>query len=178
MGVRKLVSRLNSTRRPKDEKETPDNNDGGAVNEDDPPSPSQRRVSSGDNMPELAPYIAKPAKGLRKAAISNRHPSSREHHTKPEEPRPTDYLYFGEGTSSANISRSLSTQARTSSATDRSQTSSRAHYVPNPTGKDTSGFPAAGLDQHTSQMGYSSVTYGGSLQYDYAGTQQNAGPGL
>ncbi|KAI1078952.1 hypothetical protein F5B20DRAFT_545658 [Whalleya microplaca] len=179
MSVRKLISRLRSTKDLKDEKALNDD-DGVLDGADDPSTSSQQKACTEENAPELGRYTSKPAKGLRKASISKRRPLSQEYRSEPKEPKPTDYLYFGEGTSSANISRSLSTQSqvRTSGVSRQSQTSSKVPYTPGPTGKNASGFPSNGLDQHTNQMGYSSITYGGSLQYDFAGIQQNAGPGV
>ena len=80
--------------------------------------------------------------------------------------QPTDYLYFGEGSSGY--------PARHTAANGTSQqggSSNGPRYTPgNPSGRDNSGYLATGLNNNT-QMGYSNLTYGGSLQYNFAGTQ-------
>lgn len=79
--------------------------------------------------------------------------------------KPTDYLYFGEGSSGYHPRHTVtnSTNQQGNGATTLPQG--------NPSGRDHSGYLATGLSNITSQMGYSSLTYGGSLQYNYAGTQ-------
>ncbi|KAK2607329.1 hypothetical protein N8I77_006009 [Diaporthe amygdali] len=83
--------------------------------------------------------------------------------------KPSDYLYFGEGSSGHHarrtVSNSTSQQGRPSNGPNYTKAGSG-----NPSGRDNSGYLATGLNNNT-QMGYSNLTYGGSLQYNFAGTQ-------
>lgn len=85
------------------------------------------------------------------------------------EVRPSDYLYFGDGTSGDYVSNSGISQPRPQggSSSGAGSTQPKPGYA---SGRDNSGYTATGLNNN-SQMGYSNLTYGGSLQYDYAGTQ-------
>ncbi|ROV92043.1 hypothetical protein VMCG_09531 [Cytospora schulzeri] len=122
--------------------------------------PSWRREESG----------AGSTTGLRKPSdASQNRPSTTSDRRKKNEVLPTDYLYFGDGTSgnsaSNNVSCTLHPQSAMLNGAASSQSGSGLA-----SGKDNSGFTATGLNNN-SQMGYSNLTYGGSLQYDYAGTQ-------
>ncbi|KAI1798843.1 hypothetical protein F4811DRAFT_153447 [Daldinia bambusicola] len=139
-------------------------------------SPEQvESISKVSPQPELE--APKSHKGLRKPSVSSRRPSNEPSAKQNTSPQPTDYLYFGEGTSSAEVSKSLSIRSRSRSPNvqpgQSSITTSGTYSNPtsNSSGRDNSGFLKTGMDTRTSQMGYSSLTYGGSLQYDYAGTQ-------
>lgn len=83
--------------------------------------------------------------------------------------QPSDYLYFGEGSSGYparhSVSNSANQQGRASNGPRYTKTGSA-----NPSGRDNSGYLATGLNNN-SQMGYNNLTYGGSLQYNFAGTQ-------
>lgn len=82
---------------------------------------------------------------------------------------PSDYLYFGEGSSGYHPRHTI-----VNSTNQQGGTSNGPRYTTvgsgNPSGRDNSGYLAAGLN-HNTQMGYSNLTYGGSLQYNFAGTQ-------
>lgn len=108
--------------------------------------------------------------GLRKPSNAGRNrPSTTSDLRKKNEVLPTDYLYFGDGTSADQVSSDLSNKVRPQSASPNGGASSQPGSGL-AIGKDNSGYTATGLNNN-SQMGYSSLTYGGSLQYDYAGTQ-------
>lgn len=83
--------------------------------------------------------------------------------------QPSDYLYFGEGSSGYpprhNVANSTNHQGRTSNGPRYTKPGAG-----NPSGRDNSGYLSTGLNNN-SQMGYSNLTYGGSLQYNFAGTQ-------
>ena len=83
--------------------------------------------------------------------------------------QPSDYLYFGAGSSGYHPRHSIA-----NSTNQQGTTSNGPRYTMmgsgNPSGRDNSGYLATGLNNNT-QMGYSNLTYGGSLQYNFAGTQ-------
>jgi len=82
--------------------------------------------------------------------------------------KPTDYLYFGEGSSGYHPRHTIANSTNQQGGTSNGPT----RITPgNPSGRDHSGYLATGVSNNTSQMGYSNLTYGGSLQYNYAGTQ-------
>ncbi|KAI0169424.1 hypothetical protein GGR52DRAFT_555082 [Hypoxylon sp. FL1284] len=115
----------------------------------------------------------RPARGLRKATVSSNGQLARPDRRRPiHHVEPSDYLYFGEGVSAADVSRSLLSKSPRISD-DNSSLGPRAAAPSSTTssGRDGSGFLKNESSTHTAQMGYSYLTYGGSLQYDYAGTQ-------
>lgn len=83
-----------------------------------------------------------------------------DHHNREVQPR--DYLWFGEGSSGH--------RPRYTAANSTNQQGASKAGSGNPSGRDNSGYLATGLNNN-SQMGYSNLTYGGSLQYNFAGTQ-------
>lgn len=108
--------------------------------------------------------------GLRKPSNAGRNrPGTTSDRRKKNEVLPTDYLYFGDETSGNPASNDTSCKLHPQSASSNDAASSQpgSGFA---SGKDNSGYTATGLNNN-SQMGYSSLTYGGSLQYDYAGTQ-------
>lgn len=108
--------------------------------------------------------------GVRKPSDAGRNrPSTTSDRRRKDEVQPTDYLYFGDGTSCNQASSNVSCKPQPQSAGSDGGASSQpgSGFA---TGLDNSGYTATGLNNN-SQMGYSSLTYGGSLQYDYAGTQ-------
>ncbi|KAI4859996.1 hypothetical protein F4820DRAFT_130291 [Hypoxylon rubiginosum] len=117
--------------------------------------------------------ISKPVKGLRKATVSNRRQLTQAYQRRStSNTEPSDYLYFGEGIKPADVSQSLLNRDRRKSANDApEQLPTRTHSSSPSSGQDGSGFLRTELNTHTTQMGYSCLTYGGSLQYDYAETQ-------
>ncbi|KAI8958045.1 hypothetical protein F5Y11DRAFT_54633 [Daldinia sp. FL1419] len=120
-------------------------------------------------------HAPKSNKGLRKPSVSSGHSSGRSSTRQNTSPEPSDYLYFGEGVSAAEVSKSLSIRSRSKSSNIQADQSTSTYvtqnYSTSSTSRDNSGFLKTGMDTHTSQMGYTNLTYGGSLQYDYAGTQ-------
>ncbi|KAI1089395.1 hypothetical protein F5B19DRAFT_377621 [Rostrohypoxylon terebratum] len=186
MPMQELMSRLKSIRKPRDQKKEP--------REDGSPKerlqPSQRtKVAPPYNSNQPNTSQPKPLKGLRKASVSARLPIGRgisnrsidqnrdqeqdQNQEQDLDPEPSDYLYFGEGISAKDISQSLMNRTQGKSTSNQPGQLSIGpinHSTPSNTGKDNSGFIDTGLNTHTAQMGYSSLTYGGSLQYDYSGT--------
>lgn len=123
----------------------------------------------------------KPNTGRRRAGsttaglirIPLKHDDEPGHQFTPTQPKPSDYLYFGDGSSP----RSSTVPSR--SSTQRHPGGTPQH-VANPAGNtsagnDNSGYLATGLNNN-SGMAYQNLTYGGSLQYDYAGTQTYGAP--
>ncbi|KAI0882384.1 uncharacterized protein GGS22DRAFT_170813 [Annulohypoxylon maeteangense] len=184
MPFQDLMSRLKSIRKPQDQKSEPC--------EDESPdylNPSQQTKTLQQYTSDQ-PSVSqpKPVKGLRKASVSARLPTNREKSKwtidqdqdqedqdgeQNPDPEPSDYLYFGEGISATSISQSLENKMQNKPANSISGQPSigiRNNPIPSNGGKDNSGFIETGLNIHTAQMGYSNLTYGGSLQFDYAGT--------
>ena len=113
---------------------------------------------------------AAPTTGMRKPSNAAQHkPSSTSERRKKNEVQPSDYLYFGDGTSGNYVSKPGSAQPLPHGAASSGGGSSYSGSG-FASGKDNSGYTANGLNNN-SQMGYSNLTYGGSLQYNFAGTQ-------
>lgn len=145
---------------------------------------AQRRGSdSVDIPPNKLPSAAERSSSEPRKLTGKRKPSNasrlRQSHHLPRshsaEPRPQDYLYFGEG-GKAPGSPSASThqvQARSSSTT-----AGLAVPPQRTTAQNSSGFLNSGTSSPQMASTYSSLTYGGSLQYDYSGTQAPGVGGL
>jgi hypothetical protein len=94
--------------------------------------------------------------------------------TNSAEPAPEDYLYFGDPARAAQGTSTLSSSAP-GGTLYRSQSQGvmrQSGAVPQSQGmasRDDSGFLNSGV--RTQQVGYQNVTYGGSLQCDFSGTQ-------
>ncbi|KAK8020820.1 hypothetical protein PG990_005958 [Apiospora arundinis] len=87
------------------------------------------------------------------------------------EPSPSDYLYFGPKKGGREAA-STSTEAATNRVRSRqSPPSSGGGQAAQTSRTDDSGFLNTGVAGARQQMGYQNLTYGGSLQYDYSGTQ-------
>lgn len=175
MPFREFVSRLKSTRKPRREShDENDDNDGEHVPGMSPSPQDEHTTEDSSQKPEAS--APKAVRGLRKTTVSKGRPLSLGDRPRSADPEPSDYLYFGEGRSPADVSQSLQSHSRSKSANSApGQPPTGTHTHSASTGKDSSGFINSGLSTHTAQMGYSNLTYGGSLQYDYAGTQ---GPGF
>ncbi|ETS87275.1 hypothetical protein PFICI_01103 [Pestalotiopsis fici W106-1] len=93
------------------------------------------------------------------------------------EPKPQDYLYFGEGGSSAGVARSSLHQSQPPRAASSGAVEVKSSNTQS-TGRDASGFLNTGMSNHQMAGGYQALTYGGSLQYDYAGVQAPGVDGL
>ncbi|KAI1204137.1 uncharacterized protein F4807DRAFT_448893 [Annulohypoxylon truncatum] len=184
MPFQELISRLKSTRKPRDQERDSREDE---RREDDLDTLQQTKPTPQYTSGRPSNSQPKPVKGLRKASVSARLSTNRDNSNRPTdhdeeqdqeqdlEPEPSDYLYFGEGISATDISRSLvnQTQSKSVSSDISGHSSARTRNNPTPSsngGKDNSGFIETGLNVHTAQMGYSNLTYGGSLQYDYSGT--------
>ncbi|KAI1653126.1 hypothetical protein F4813DRAFT_375897 [Daldinia decipiens] len=174
MGIAGFLSRVKSVIKPQDRKrdlQEDENVKLPTVSLEKTESTSRASSQSGSCAP-------KSNKGLRKPSVSSGQSSNRLSAKQSVSSEPTDYLYFGEGVSSAEVSQSLSSQSQSQSKSpsirpdQSSTTTTGAHNNPAAgSGKDNSGFLKTGMDTQTTQMGYSNLTNGGSLQYDYAGTQ-------
>lgn len=113
-----------------------------------------------------------------------------------KEPTAEDYLYFGEGgrwstspkrspqvkaistksptpsrPSSLRFENDFRPQITRSNTGDLIVRGATVLLPSNPTGKDHSGFLASGINVAHNSMGYNNLTYGGALQFDYAGVQ-------
>ncbi|KUI58028.1 hypothetical protein VP1G_05283 [Cytospora mali] len=114
--------------------------------------------------------------GLRKPSnAAKKRPVSTSAYRRKGEVRPTDYIYFGDGTSGGHVSNNSASkpQLQDGNLNGARSSQSRSEFA---SGKDNSGYTATGLNNN-SQMGYSNLTYGGSLQFDFAETQAfGAGP--
>ncbi|KAK8088970.1 hypothetical protein PG997_003931 [Apiospora hydei] len=91
------------------------------------------------------------------------------------EPSPADYLYFGPKEEGASLPNRYGSVAA-GDATNRNRarhtsSSSGGGHAAQPSRTDDSGFLNTGVAGARQQMGYQNLTYGGSLQYDYSGTQ-------
>ncbi|KAI1448895.1 hypothetical protein F5Y02DRAFT_284574 [Annulohypoxylon stygium] len=190
MPMQELMSRLKSIRKPRDQKKEPrdDESPEDRLNPLQQTKVASQYSSYQPNTSQLNTSQPKPLKGLRKASVSARLPPSRgisnrsidrdrdQDQEQDPDPEPSDYLYFGEGVSAEDVSQSLVNRTQSKSTSNHSGQLSVGpitHPTPsNPSnaGRDNSGFIETGLNTHTAQMGYSSLTYGGSLQYDYSGT--------
>lgn len=98
------------------------------------------------------------------------------------EPRPQDYLYFGQGGGSSSSATSVPRSSLHQSQQPPRAVSSGAIEVKSSStpssGRDASGFLSVGISNPQMSSTYSSLTYGGSLQYDYAGVQAPGVDGL
>lgn len=113
----------------------------------------------------LAP---KPVTGLRKPSnAAQKRPSQSITASSDNEP-PLQYLYFGDNSTYPARNAGASNTGKHASASNSPRYSQVGQG--NPSGRDNSGYLATGLNNN-SQMGYSNITYGGSLQYNFAGTQ-------
>ncbi|KAI0377591.1 hypothetical protein F5Y04DRAFT_263707 [Hypomontagnella monticulosa] len=156
-----IISRLRSIRKPRDH--SPEAHKG-----EDP-----EHTQAEDPLQEPEASASTNVTGLRRASPSSGRLTSGGDRSRSLDLEPSDYLYFGEGVSATDVSQSLSNRSRSKSTSNTSNPSS-GRTPNNPTshsGKDHSGFLNTQINTHTTQMGYSNLTYGGSLQYDYAGTQ-------
>ncbi|KAI0845449.1 hypothetical protein F5Y00DRAFT_246228 [Daldinia vernicosa] len=170
MSVAGFISRVKSVIKPQNWRTKPQEEDIKA-----PTVPLEQTESTSKDSSKSGLHAPKSNKGLRKPSVSSGQSSSRSSAKQDVSPEPTDYLYFGEGVSPAEVSQSLSEQSQSKSPSIRpAQASTTTGTHNNPatgSGKDNSGFLKTGMDTQATQMGYSNLTYGGSLQYDYAGTQ-------
>ncbi|KAI1642670.1 uncharacterized protein F4817DRAFT_352051 [Daldinia loculata] len=173
MGVAGFISRVKSIIKPQSRKGKPQEDD----NVKAPTASLEQTESTSKDSSQSGPRAPKSNKGLRKPSVSSGQSSSRLSAKQDVSPEPTDYLYFGEGVSSAEVSRSLSKQSQNKSPSIRPDQSSTTtttgthNNLATSSGRDNSGFLKTGMDTQATQMGYSNLTHGGSLQYDYAGTQ-------
>ncbi|KAI0105830.1 hypothetical protein F4814DRAFT_76417 [Daldinia grandis] len=172
MSVADFISRLKSVINPQNWKRKPQDDE----NVKSPTVSLEQAESTSRDSSQSALRASKSNKGLRKPSVSSGQSSSRLSVQQSISPEPTDYLYFGEGVSSAEVSQSLSKQSQSRSPSirpDRSSitTTGTQNSLTTSSGKDNSGFLKTGMDTQVTQMGYSNLTSGGSLQYDYAGTQ-------
>lgn len=109
------------------------------------------------------------------AASATRRPRARSHGaigslSKDKAENPTDYLYFGPGLDASAARRPGG--APTGAAAKTPETRRRALSSGCAVARsDDSGFLNTGVAGARQQMGYQALTYGGSLQYDYSGTQ-------
>ncbi|KAK8114551.1 hypothetical protein PG999_006620 [Apiospora kogelbergensis] len=93
------------------------------------------------------------------------------------EPSPSDYLYFGPKDENEDVARpKVVGPTSTGAATNRNRSheapsSSGGNHVAQTSRADDSGFLNTRVAGARQQMGYQHLTYGGSLQYDYSGTQ-------
>ncbi|KAI4598445.1 hypothetical protein KJ359_002855 [Pestalotiopsis sp. 9143b] len=97
------------------------------------------------------------------------------------EPSPQDYLYFGDGGNPSSTTASLAPPRGSLQQSQPRAVSTGAIVTTSntqSTGRDASGFLNTGMSTNNQQMGYSALTYGGSLQYDYAGVQAQGIGGL
>ncbi|XXH02960.1 hypothetical protein Hte_009350 [Hypoxylon texense] len=173
MPFRDLISRLKGGGNQRDRGE--ESHEGEDADGYEAPSTQDEPVPKAQDSSQPSHVDAsRPVKGLRKATVSNGRQSAQVYQRRSiSNAEPSDYLYFGEGVSPADVSQSLLNRDRRKSANDAPQQSIGARNGASATnsGKDSSGFLKTELNTHTTQMGYSYLTYGGSLQYDYAETQ-------
>ncbi|OTA68689.1 hypothetical protein K449DRAFT_387012 [Hypoxylon sp. EC38] len=175
MPFRSLISRLKSTRKPRDQEEDAhkekDYEDENV--EDLATSSHQTEHTAQGSTKQFEANDGGAVKGLRKPSVSGRNSSNRGVAIRSTDVGPSDYLYFGEGTSAANVSQSLLNQSQGKSAnnTPEQPPTGTWNQLSSAGGKDQSGFLNTGLNTQTQQMGYSNLTFGGSLQYDYSATQ-------
>ncbi|KAI1413077.1 hypothetical protein F5Y13DRAFT_161507 [Hypoxylon sp. FL1857] len=179
MPLQSLISRLKSTKKPQDrERNTHEEESCNDVVEE--PSTSSQQTEQTERTAQsstqrLEVNEAESVKGLRKPSVSGRRSLNQEipSRSTDSEPSASDYLYFGEGTSAADVSQSLLNRSRSKSVgnTPGQPPTGNWNQPTKSGGRDQSGFLSTGLNTQTTQMGYSNLTYGGSLQYDYAGTQ-------
>ncbi|KAI0146677.1 hypothetical protein BJ166DRAFT_69131 [Pestalotiopsis sp. NC0098] len=96
------------------------------------------------------------------------------------EPSPQDYLYFGDGGNPSTAASPAPPRASLQQSQPRAVSTGAIVTTSNTqsAGRDASGFLNTGMSTNNQQMGYSALTYGGSLQYDYAGVQAQGIGGL
>jgi len=117
------------------------------------------------------PITRKPTTGLRKPGdsagpnLDDCHPSEG---FDSKEAQPNDYLYFGQPGEASQDGAAIQTSGATGKHTGPGGQPHRPVNSAYGSGRDDSGFLNTGLNNQ--QMGYENLTYGGSLQYDYAGT--------
>ncbi|ORY57473.1 uncharacterized protein BCR38DRAFT_501815 [Pseudomassariella vexata] len=172
MGFRQILKDLVSNDRKQDEPSSQQQQHEDARAETHTPFPALEP----ENTPALSiPTIAIPTEGPKKIT-GKRKPSDaawrpraslQESRYGPHNPAPSEYLYFGEGGRSPGRRSGASAQ-RERAQTTAGRTERTSQYHPT-SGRDDSGFLVTGV--RTQQAGYSNLTYGGSLQYDYSGTQ-------
>lgn len=110
------------------------------------------------------------ATGLRKAGQVANLPRQEDDCQRSDEPDAADHLYFGVGGGSSSSSRSQPVQ-QSQPLNDADERGECTRHDNGVAATDTSGFPQeAALNQSQCGMGYQYLTYGGSLQYDHAGT--------
>ncbi|KAI2616148.1 hypothetical protein GGS26DRAFT_596980 [Hypomontagnella submonticulosa] len=162
-----IISLLKSATRPRSQEPE--------FHEDEDPKHSPALATTEEALREPETITPTHVTGLRKGSPSNRRPITRRSWSRSVvvDVEPSDYLYFGEGISATDVSQSLSSRSRSKSTSNTSSLSpSRTrNNATSQSGQDHSGFLNAQINTHTTQMGYSNLTYGGSLQYDYAETQ-------
>lgn len=115
----------------------------------------------------------KPLTGRRKPSDAAQRPSPQPvtspSHRNDDKVQPSDYLYFGEGTSVHHVRHAIA-----NNTSQQGRPSNGPRYTKpgsgNPSGRDDSGYQPTGINNN-SPMGYTYLTYGGSLQYNFAGTQ-------
>ena len=134
-------------------------------------APDSGLPQSSDNV--TAQVTRKPTTGVRKpgstAASQGCHPHDGFDF---KDPQPNDYLYFGQPGEASGIGGS--TYQNAGAYGKQSSTGSQSKPAtgnPPSSGRDDSGFLDTGLNNQ--QIGYQHLTYGGSLQYDYAGTHKS-----
>lgn len=143
-----------------------------------------KRRPSSDAAPQSPPIEAPAVTGRRRAsgasATRRPRPRARSHGAigslpKNKAENPTDYLYFGPGLDAAGAaarSGGGGGGAPAGAATRTPETRRRALSSGCAVARtDDSGFLNTGVAGARQQMGYQNLTYGGSLQYDYSGTQ-------
>jgi hypothetical protein len=129
--------------------------------------------SSSTRNPRPGPRVT----GKRKATRTARKKTTSQiahtsHKDDKSEPKPSEYLYFGEAGASRQPAShsSLSSNGQSGSTSTSSSSSSSSVPTTQSTGaRDDSGLLSTGV--RTQNVGYQNVTSGGSMQYDYAQTQ-------
>ncbi|KAM0819777.1 hypothetical protein AB5N19_05593 [Seiridium cardinale] len=146
-----------------------------ALLEEPDDSAAERRFSdplgrSSDDLPSASERASseprKPTGKRKPSNASKLRQSSYQRRAQSEEPRPQDYLYFGESQKYPRLSPASSHQVQAKSSSGTVGATVPNHQT---TGRDNSGFLNTGMNNQ--QMGYQNLTYGGSLQYDYSGVQ-------
>ncbi|KAI1335817.1 hypothetical protein F5Y15DRAFT_223739 [Xylariaceae sp. FL0016] len=141
------------------------------------PSKPARDSTARQQAPQRSSDSLPPATGRRRAGSTapgvvppTRNPSDDGgFNFTPEKPKPQEMLYFGDNDSPQRSPRPSASSNRPGNHSAQNQPSSG--NAPAATATDNSGYLTTGMNNN-SQMGYQNLTYGGSLQYDYAGTQQ------
>lgn len=85
---------------------------------------------------------------------------------------PESMLYFGDGSSSSNSRLKTPAPAPRLASNSHATSSKSGSAAGGASGRDASGYLNTGVGRNNIMNGsYSSITYGGSLQYGFAGTQ-------